>query len=338
MNFINDEAIFFRHGRSALKFGLISLALKKNDEILIPNYICDIIPKTLHNMQLKPIYYEIKKNFTPDLESIKALLSRNTKALILVHYFGLPVKNNIYRNLCIDNNLFFIEDNAHGFGSTIEKKPIGDKSHFTFVSPWKSLNQKYGAILLMKNNKSIKKIKFSKTKVDYKLIIQSFLKSYLREFIYFRKYLRKQPQYGVMQSTSDFKVTDELLDNWSKNRIINCEINKSKKNRQKIFSFWYQFLKKNKNLKFIFKKAPEGSSPLYFPVYTKTKNDSIKCFNWGWNNGLNVISWPSLPEDVIKNRKDLVLRWEKLVFFPIEYNWSLERLKIIISKSTDLQV
>jgi hypothetical protein len=45
---------YYSHGRTAFKMGLQYLKLKKNEKILMPNYICDVLLETLNDLEIKP--------------------------------------------------------------------------------------------------------------------------------------------------------------------------------------------------------------------------------------------------------------------------------------------
>ena len=46
------------------KYGLINFGIKKNDKIMMPEYICDVLLDPLKKLGVKPIFYRIKDNFT----------------------------------------------------------------------------------------------------------------------------------------------------------------------------------------------------------------------------------------------------------------------------------
>ncbi len=83
------HTIYFEHARIALKYGLLNLGLKPNDELLLPGYICNVIISQIYSIGVKPVYYNINDNFLPDYRHLKKLTTRKTKAILLMNYFGL---------------------------------------------------------------------------------------------------------------------------------------------------------------------------------------------------------------------------------------------------------
>jgi dTDP-4-amino-4,6-dideoxygalactose transaminase len=56
--------LFFSSGTAAFKAGLILLNIKSNDEILIPQFVCDVLIQPLKELNIKQIYFKIKKDFS----------------------------------------------------------------------------------------------------------------------------------------------------------------------------------------------------------------------------------------------------------------------------------
>ena len=86
MNFL------FSHGRTAFKYGLIHLGLKKKDKIMLPEYICDILLDPLKDLGIKPIFYQINDDFTVNWKSLKKKHQKSVKALLIINYFGFKEK------------------------------------------------------------------------------------------------------------------------------------------------------------------------------------------------------------------------------------------------------
>ena len=91
---------YYSHGRTAFKMGLRYLKLKKNDKILMPNYICDVLLDPLNDLEIKPIFYKIKKDFTCDFKNIEKKFNNSVKALLLVNYFGFEERKQRYLSFC----------------------------------------------------------------------------------------------------------------------------------------------------------------------------------------------------------------------------------------------
>ena len=73
---------------SALEIAIHALNLKKNDEIIIPSqtFIATASAVLRNNLKLK--ICEINEKFQIDFEALKGLITKKTKAVIIVHYAG----------------------------------------------------------------------------------------------------------------------------------------------------------------------------------------------------------------------------------------------------------
>ena len=95
------------------------------------------------------------------VESVKKNLTKKTKAIICMHYGGLPCDIDELQSLAKKNNIPLIEDAAHAIGATYKKKPIGSISDFTMFSfqAIKHITTGDGGMLCIKNKKLIDKAK-----------------------------------------------------------------------------------------------------------------------------------------------------------------------------------
>ena len=62
----------------------------------------------------------------------------------------------------------------------------------------------------------------------------------------------------------------------------------------------------------------KSSSPQCLPVFTINNEHSIKLFNWGWENGYYIYSWPALPDKIINQKGEALFLWKRLVCVSLE--------------------
>ncbi len=116
--------------------------LQNDDEVLVPanTYIASILSITIN--QLKPIFIEPKENtFNIDPTEIKKSITSKTKAIMVVHLYGLVSDMDEISQVAKKNNLLLIEDNAQAIGATsngIKTGSLGDAAGFSFY-PGKNL-------------------------------------------------------------------------------------------------------------------------------------------------------------------------------------------------------
>jgi len=95
------------------------------------------------------------------VESVKKLISKKTKAIVCVHYGGLPCDMDELQKLANKYRIPIIEDAAHAMGAKYKNKPIGSISDFTTFSfqAIKHFTTGDGGMLAIKNKKLLSKAK-----------------------------------------------------------------------------------------------------------------------------------------------------------------------------------
>ena len=130
------------------------------------------------------------------------------------------------------------------------------------------------------------------------------------------KKFRKRPKYEDIDFFRESPINEYLIDDYSKKIILNTDMNILSSAIRKKYDFYYRFALNN-DLKPVFEKLNEGSVPWCLPVFTKNHSESLKWFKWGWDNDLNIFSWPTLPQEIlIKNNNELSI-WKKLICFEL---------------------
>ena len=118
-----------------LELSLLSLNLKKDDEIIVtPRSYYSSVSCVLR-VGLKPVFADIDKismNLSP--ESIEKKITKRTKAIICVHLYGLPCDMEKIMNISNKYNLKIIEDCSQAHGSMIGKKYVGTFGHISVFS------------------------------------------------------------------------------------------------------------------------------------------------------------------------------------------------------------
>ena len=89
----------------------------------------------------------LKKIHIIDAEKISDFISSRTKAIIPVHFGGLPCDMDRINQIAKEHNLIVIEDAAHAFGAEYKSKKIGAMDNITCFSfyPTKNITSIEGA-------------------------------------------------------------------------------------------------------------------------------------------------------------------------------------------------
>ena len=124
--------------------------MEKEQTILVPDYICDVILHPLEDLGIKSEFYPVDNYFAPSWEVIENIQTESpAQAFLLVHYFGQPQDIERARGFCDKYGLWLIEDNAHGYGGKYNRKTLGSIGDMGFSSPYKQLQSASGGVLYL---------------------------------------------------------------------------------------------------------------------------------------------------------------------------------------------
>lgn len=119
----------------ALEMSTKLLNLKKNDEVILPSFTFVSTANAVLMAGAKPVFADIDlQTMNIDINSVQKLVTKKTKAVIIVHYGGAGASPDVFDNFCKNNNFTLIEDNAHGFGGQYKKKLLGKFGQLSTLS------------------------------------------------------------------------------------------------------------------------------------------------------------------------------------------------------------
>ena len=113
-------------GTTALHLALDTLGLGKGDEVIVPSFTFVATIQAITQTGAKPVFCDINAddlNIDPD--DAKKRITRKTRAIVPVHYRGIPCNMDTIHDIAAKNDLHVIEDAAHAFGSSYNGKKIG---------------------------------------------------------------------------------------------------------------------------------------------------------------------------------------------------------------------
>jgi perosamine synthetase len=159
----SKDCIAVNSGTSALNLAL-SLRDIKGKEVILPSLSFASTANAVVLNGAKPIFVDVDPiTLCLDPDQVKKSITKNTKAIIPVHFAGMPCDLDELVKLCHSNNFLLIEDAAHAAGSKYKKKKIGshgDAVCFSF-HPVKNLAMPTGGLIAINcttDNKIQKKL------------------------------------------------------------------------------------------------------------------------------------------------------------------------------------
>lgn len=122
-------------GTDALHLSYLLADLKEGDEVIAPLFTCTATNIPFLYMGVKIVFADVQPgtlNIDPD--HVRKLVNSKTKAIVCVHYGGLPCDMDELQEIATEWNIPVIEDAAHAVGASYKGKPIGSISAFTMFS------------------------------------------------------------------------------------------------------------------------------------------------------------------------------------------------------------
>lgn len=128
-------AISCTNGTAALHIAISSLGIGPGDEVIVPSY--SFIASSFAAVQggAIPVFADVMEDHTIDPNAIEPLINEKTKAIIVVHLYGVVCDMDPILAIAKKYNLKVIEDCAQCFGGFYKGKmagSIGDVGCFSF--------------------------------------------------------------------------------------------------------------------------------------------------------------------------------------------------------------
>lgn len=147
-----QHGVAVTNGSVALDIAVQTLKLDAGDEIIIPTFTIISCAAAVVRAGLTPVVVDCDPNtWNMTAEGVEAAITPRTRAVMLVHIYGLPVDLDPILELARKHNLRVIEDAAEMHGQTYRGLPcgsFGDLSTFSFY-PNKHVTTGEGGMVVM---------------------------------------------------------------------------------------------------------------------------------------------------------------------------------------------
>lgn len=146
-----SHAIAVTNGTAAIDLAIEALRLEPGDEIILPTFT--IISCITHIVRtgLKPVLVDsVPDTWNMNISEVEAKITSRTRAILMVHIYGLPVDVDGILSIANKHKLHVIEDAAEMHGQLYKGKPcgsFGDISTFSFY-PNKHLTTGEGGMVV----------------------------------------------------------------------------------------------------------------------------------------------------------------------------------------------
>jgi perosamine synthetase len=162
-NYIGQEfGVAVSNGSAALDISIKALGLTTGDEVIMPTFTIISPAQSIISAGAIPVLVDSDPvTWNMDVNQIEAKITSKTKAILVVHIYGLPVDMDPVLELCRKYGLLLIEDAAEMHGQTYKGKmcgSFGDISIFSFY-PNKHITTGEGGMILCSDTTIFEKSK-----------------------------------------------------------------------------------------------------------------------------------------------------------------------------------
>tara|TARA_B100000780_G_scaffold222891_1_gene161991 strand:- start:640 stop:1725 length:1086 start_codon:yes stop_codon:yes gene_type:complete len=305
-------SIVYPNGTLTILSILLALGIKKNDEVIVPNYTMVATANAVKLAGGKPILCDIEnQNLCLDPSQLLLKINKKTKAVIYVTLNGRSGFIDKIKKICSQKKIFLLEDSAHSIGSYYKDKhhgTFGIASSFSLSMP-KLITTGQGGFVVTNDKKLAERINEIKN------------------------FGRRSDGNDIYFSTGyNFKFTDiQAALGLSQLKDIKYRIKKKKQ----IFKNYYDELSKINGIQmFTFKK---NETPWFCDIYInnpKKLQEYLKSFNI-----MTRLVYPPLNSlKILKAKGDFknsIYYCNRGIWLPSSINLSKKEIKFIISKIKD---
>lgn len=144
------------NGTAALEMAVEALGIGKGDEVIMPAFTIISCASAVIKMGAVPVLVDSELDtWNMDVSQIEAKITPKTKAIMVVHIYGLPVDMDPVLDLAKKHGLKIIEDAAEAHGQTYKGRPcgsFGDVSTFSFY-PNKLITTGEGGMVMVNDDR-----------------------------------------------------------------------------------------------------------------------------------------------------------------------------------------
>jgi dTDP-4-amino-4,6-dideoxygalactose transaminase len=137
------HGIGVKSGTDALFMSLSGLGVGPGDEVITTPFTFVSSAEVVVHLGAKPVFCDIDPHtFNLDISQVEDQISKNTKAILPVHLYGLASEMAQLMDIAEKHSLVVVEDAAQALGAEYEGKKVGNWGHAACVSfyPTKNLS------------------------------------------------------------------------------------------------------------------------------------------------------------------------------------------------------
>lgn len=151
-----QKVLLTTSGTTALDMAAILCEFNEGDEVILPSFTFSSTATSAVLGGAKLVFVDIRPDtMNIDETKIESAITDQTKAIIVVHYAGVPCEMDTIMDIAEKYNLIVIEDAAQGVMSSYKGKPLGTIGDFGCYSfhETKNYSMGEGGAIVVNNSK-----------------------------------------------------------------------------------------------------------------------------------------------------------------------------------------
>lgn len=139
------HAVATSSGTAALHAAILIAGVKPGDEVVLPSFTFHATAEVVLLAGAEPVFAEIDpETYTITADTVESVMTRNTKAIMPVHLYGLPADLDPLKKLARDRGVALVEDAAQAHGAEYHGSKIGSIGDMTCFSFYAGKNMTTG--------------------------------------------------------------------------------------------------------------------------------------------------------------------------------------------------
>jgi perosamine synthetase len=148
------DAVAVSSGTAGLHLALLTLGIGEGDEVIIPSFTFIAVANAVLQVRSTPVFAEIDPitlNLNP--EAVERAITPRTRAILVVHTFGVPADMAALGDISRRHNLVVIEDACEAIGAQFDSRRVGSFGHLAVFGfyPNKQITTGEGGAVLTHN-------------------------------------------------------------------------------------------------------------------------------------------------------------------------------------------
>jgi perosamine synthetase len=119
-------ALCVSSGTAGLHLALLALGIGEGDEVILPSFAFVAVANAVLHLRATPVFAEIDPlTLNLDPAAVERVITSRTKAILVVHTFGVPAQMDALLDVARRHRLVVVEDACEAIGAEFEGRRVG---------------------------------------------------------------------------------------------------------------------------------------------------------------------------------------------------------------------